>query len=169
MGTWTSAAPELPEGSSYGGEAAYTNIANQYGYRAVWTIARLKGNQVSVRLQLTRRNGSAGVDYAPDYLWVRAGDDARFYSYGSITRYWIGEAAPGESISVQTAYSENGSSHFGTSGSSVTAPEKLSFPIFVNAGETLRETEEIYANVGGELVQIGDVYTNVGGTIVKLE
>ena len=170
---WSTTAPTLPAGSSWGGEqsmAAYT--ANYYKISAKLTIARLAGEQVAVRVVFTLAEGSYGTYNGNNtYFHLKtdseaANDSIAFPStVGTKTVYWTGTKAAGVSIAVTVGVYNNSASHVTKT---FTAPALLALPLYVRPeGDGVRQAVKAYANVGGTIKECA-VYANVGGVIKEL-
>ena len=106
---WTTTAPTLPSGSSYGGAQTYTVKGNWWGYTATISIARLSTNQVSIRFVLDAIWGSEG--YNPPYAWyLGVGSNVtKSYTFTDRTVYWTGTLAAGSTVQTSTAgYNQDG-------------------------------------------------------------
>ena len=99
---WQTAAPALPAGSAYGGSKKISKTGNAFAWTCTISIARLAGNNVSIKAVLKGNygeNGYAGY-YPPSRHYLRCSGDTAFptWSMSKTTRYWVGTLAPGASV-----------------------------------------------------------------------
>ena len=171
---WSTTAPALPAGSSWGGEqtmAAYT--ANYYKISARLTIARLAGEQVAVRVVFTLAEGSYGTYNGYNTCFhlktdSEAADDSVSFpsAVGTKTVYWTGSRAAGVSVAVTVGVYNNSASQVTKT---FTAPALLALPLYVRPDSgAVRQVVKAYANVGGVIKECA-VYANVGGVIKELK
>ncbi len=171
---WQTTAPTLPEGSSYGGVKTIKKTGNAFSWTCKICIARLTGNNVSIKAVLKGawgENGYAGY-YPPSRHYLKCSGDEAFptWSLNSTTRYWVGTLLPGSSVKVYAGHSDDAVHGLNTAYKSLTGPPLIetALPIYVNADGNVAQLDKVFANVDGDILE-GKVFTNVGGTIREIK
>ena len=172
---WQTTAPTLPEGSSYGKKYTGAKSGSNYDYSVYAQIARLAGNNVSLKcyIKFTMAYGNRWVKPGGTYFYCK-GDTYRDSSDtindpgDHVTRYWVGEALPGTELSVKIGAS--GASGYYIKLSKIKVPGTIitDIPVFMNDGGTIHKTRGAFANIAG-VIEECKVFVNVGGEIIEIK
>lgn len=168
---WSTTAPTLPSGSSYGSEQALSKkYQNHYHIQPAVSIARLEGTQVAVKVVFTLENGDYGDYDNTQYLYLKTGSEAADTSIGfpaavgTKTVYWTGTAEAGATVSVTVGAKDVSATQ---QTASLTAPALLALPMWINDGGTLKQIQKAYYNDNGTIKECA-VWYNDGGTIKEI-
>ena len=170
--SWSSTAPSLPAGSSYGGKKSGTKAGSNYGYKVTASIARMTGNNVSIKCTLKALWGEGGKFNPPGSAYFSCGGETINPNpypgvNSTMTRYWTGEVLPGASKSVKIGSSSAGGYYIKLT---VKGPEVIvtDIPVFVNDSGTVRKARSAFVNLD-DVIEECKVFINVGGVIREIK
>lgn len=162
MASWSSSAPTLPSGSSWGNTETASYTENTWKMTLTMKSARGIGNTYYIRIQAKFENGSEGTYYTPNTVYFFASGDYKGYTPPSsgvtLTRYYTGTSS--------TAQTQSGGSTTAgvtkTSGSyspGIAAYDSVSFPAGIYYSMTYNANGGSGAGPGGVQVLSGQKYT----------
>ena len=151
---WSTSAPTLPSGSSWAqvGTTSWEN--NNIRIASTVSVARLDGDQISVRITETRTQ--VGTIWQTDnYMRVDVGGvtGTAYTTAWSVNSgvaksiYYTGTAAAGVTVKVTVGYSQDVSSSLQTV--SFAAPELLGQTVYIKVGGTWKQAASVYIRVSG--------------------
>lgn len=166
---WTSDAPTLPPGVSYSRVGSATRTMNHYKVTVYIDIARLNGDQVSIKFSGSAQAGSYGDYYPPSYSSYKVGNSSSNFSWCA-TRYWVGSLAAGATVTVQSGAS-NSSKTFDhatyltkdATGPAYVTPYTIEY---IGNGSTGGSTADQTKTYGGSVTIRSNGYTRTGYTFV---
>ena len=151
---WSTTAPTLPSGSLWVQKGTTSWENNNIRIASTVSVARLDGDQISVRITETRTQ--VGTIWQTDnYMRVDVGGvtgtayTTAWSANSGVAKsiYYTGTAAAGVTVKVTVGYSQDVSSSLKTV--SFTAPALLGPTVYINVNGTAKKVVKFLINVNG--------------------
>lgn len=170
MATWSSSAPTLPSGSSWGNTETASYTENSWKMTLTMKSARGIGTTYYIRIQAKFEKGSEGTYYPPDSVYFFADGNYKAYTPPDVgvtlTRYYTGTSSTAQTQSGGSTVA-GVSKYSGRYSSGIAAYDTVSFPAGIYYGMIYDPNGGSGPSPGGALVLSGQKYTVGANTFTR--